>query len=126
MRIFGFAVAVAAAGVFAVYLGMCLGNGDGEKQAIAAWVQAVGSIAAIGIAIYVPWRQGQNDEKNRENERREQYRLLHLEAERAGQDVYWFLKALKSAVEGTDGRWPDVAYRLNELEFQELLMRITW
>lgn len=38
----------------------------------AAWVQAIGSLLAIGIAIYVPWRQRSHtiaDEKRRDQER---------------------------------------------------------
>lgn len=38
---------IVAMGIFAVFLGMKLGADDTEKQAIAAWVQAVGSIGAI-------------------------------------------------------------------------------
>jgi len=46
-------VLVVAVGVFAVFLGMKLGSNDSEKQAIAAWVQAVGSIAAIIGSVWV-------------------------------------------------------------------------
>jgi len=38
---------VVVVGMLSVHLGLKLGTSDGEKQAIAAWVQAVGSIAAI-------------------------------------------------------------------------------
>ena len=33
---------------------------------IAAWVQAIGSIVAIGVAIYVPWKQHQREIKQAE------------------------------------------------------------
>jgi hypothetical protein len=42
----------------------------------AAWVQAVGSVAAILVAIYVPWRQRRN--ASAEREQLETQRLQHL------------------------------------------------
>lgn len=44
----------------------------------AAWVQAIGSIAAVGVAIYISWAQARND-RAKERERDHAERLLILE-----------------------------------------------
>ncbi|WP_186125977.1 hypothetical protein [Burkholderia gladioli] len=49
-------------------------NAAAVQQAYAAWVQAIGSIIAIGVAIYVPFRQRRDEMRVRE---------LHYWSERA-------------------------------------------
>ncbi|WP_227459683.1 hypothetical protein [Cupriavidus pauculus] len=53
------AIVLLAAGSHVVVL--FFGLDSGQNQALAAWVQAVGSVLAIGIAIYIPWRQRADD-----------------------------------------------------------------
>lgn len=55
-----------------------------EPFDLPAWVQAIGSITAIGVAIYVPWRQRNQQiedarqvEKSRAQREREIVRLMH-------------------------------------------------
>ncbi|WP_331693901.1 hypothetical protein [Pandoraea sputorum] len=63
----------------------------------AAWVQAVGSICAIGIAIYVPWRQRRIEDESRRREPLITLRLLF--------DLVWEDLAVASvAAKGTHTR----------------------
>lgn len=56
-----------------------------------AWLQAVGALLAVGVAIYVPWTQRRNQiVDNRSRERTEADRLKHA----VWQDVYLTLRVI--------------------------------
>ncbi len=91
----------------------------------AAWVQAVGSLVAVGVAIYVPYKLAKNEGGRREAERALQARLLaarllvptlHLQFEAARLKV-----SLSPLPEGEDHSAPiywshGVPHRLDDVE----------
>lgn len=51
-------------------------NAAALQQVIAAWVQAIGSIIAIGIAIWVPMRQARNVQRERKQDKADALRAI--------------------------------------------------
>ncbi|WP_454763317.1 hypothetical protein [Cupriavidus campinensis] len=116
----GYAVAVAVWMIIATVQSVfCL-----DASAWASWVQAIGSVVALAIAIYVPWRQGKNSEELAQREADEQRRIVDFETASVAMDVKSFLRILETVVSiQLPGDRPFV---IDEIEFADLLQRITW
>ncbi|WP_313817841.1 hypothetical protein [Cupriavidus sp.] len=83
----------------------------------ASWIQAFGSIFALGVAIYVPWQQRRDAESA-------DARRVYRELASVALDVSAFLSSLDTVVRF--GQRGDREYVVDEVEFEELLHRITW
>lgn len=88
-----------------------------DKDGVAAWFQAVGSVAGIGVAVYVPWRQRRDQM---------QQQLIDAARQRVGvaRRLYFlstdFVRACQRYADDvyTEGNWsPGLA----ELEVEDLL-----
>ncbi|WP_454752195.1 hypothetical protein [Cupriavidus necator] len=70
-----------------------------DKDGVAAWFQAIGSVAAIGIAIYVPWKQRANDQAERRKEVMQQKIFLARRAKAVADDLLLACIDLKMRVD---------------------------
>lgn len=73
-----FSVALAG-GVIGAWLSSHIGNVINMQSWDAGWVQAIGSILAVAVAIYVPWKID-SDKKKSEKLRSAELRVLSLKA----------------------------------------------
>lgn len=120
-------VSVAATGSVAVALGSFLfayanGLDSGQNQAVAAWVQAIGSVAAIIGAVWIASEQHRRDVERRELEEKNASYLLRAELAWLSGDVVQFLNpflAIEPLV--LTGK-----FEIGEEDLSDLLDRLTW
>jgi hypothetical protein len=112
---------------FLVDVGRFFGSIPSTSGDYAAWAQAVGSIAAILIAVAVPWWQRQNEQKDRRGERIEISVVLAQSAYFVVRDARNYLSRIVTASENnvprtqlTGDPWPaEIIVRIQTLESRE-------
>lgn len=117
----------AAIGLVAMvaYLYKAVEADSGKSQAVAAWAQAIGSIAAIAVALYIPARQRAHDRRERHLENLERtnasMQVLLWTAREAGRESHAAMGAARPSpsamrvVRFQEGPLQDIVERLKRL-----------